>query len=62
MFLSFLVLVYHVLLCLLDFVVSLNDHSHDSVEPRLLNFHLRSELPGSAVFLEEEVQHAVVVD
>ena len=48
--------------CLLDFVVTLNDYSHDSVDPRLLNFHLRSELPDSAEFLEEEVQQAVVVD
>ena len=58
----FLVLVHHVSVCLLDLVVTLNDHSHDSVDPRLLNFHLHSELPDSAVFLEEEVQQAVVVD
>ena len=46
-----------------DLVVTLNDHSHDSVDPRLLNFHLRSGLPYSAVILEEEeVQQAVVVD
>ena len=49
-------------MCLLDFVVTLNDYSHDSVEPRLLNFNLHSELPDSAVFLEEEVKQAVVVD
>ena len=47
---------------LLNLVVTLNDHSHDSVDPRLLNFHLRSELHDYAVFLEEEVQQAVVVD
>ena len=47
---------------LLDLAVTLNDHSHDSVDPRLLNFHLRSELPDSAEFLEKEVQQAVVVD
>ena len=45
-----------------DLVVTLNDHSHDSVDPRLLNFDLRSGLPYSAVILEEEVQQAVVVD
>ena len=39
--------------CLLDFVVTLNDYSHDSVDPRLLNFHLHSELADSAVFPEE---------
>ena len=48
-------------MCLLDFVVTLNDYSHDSVEPRWLNFHLHSGLPDSAVFLVEEVQQAVVV-
>ena len=49
--------------CLLDYVVSLNDDSHDSADPLLLNFHLHSDLPDSAVFLEEEeVQQAVVVD
>ena len=57
-----LVLVYLVSVSLLDLVVTLNDHSHDSVDPRLLNVHLRSELLDSAVFLEEEVQQAVVVD
>ena len=40
---------------LLDFVVTLNDHSHDSVDPRLLNFHLHLSC-DSAVFPEEEVQ------
>ena len=48
--------------CLLDLVVTLNDHSHDSVDPRLLNFHLRSELSDYAEFMEEEVHPAVVVD
>ena len=48
--------------CLLDFVVTLNDYSHDSVDPRLLNFHLHSELPDSGVFPDEEVQQAVAVD
>ena len=48
--------------CLLDLVVTFSDHSHDSVDPRLLNFHLQSGLPDSAVFPEEEVQQAVVVD
>ena len=47
---------------LLDLVVTLNDHSHDSVDPRLLNFHLRSELHDYAELLEEEVQQAVVID
>ena len=33
------------------------------MDPRLLIFHLHSELPDSAVFPEEEeVQKAVVVD
>ena len=49
-------------MCLLDLVVTLNDYSHDSVDPLLLNVHLRSELPDSAVFLEEKVQQADVVD
>ena len=57
-----LVLVYLLSMCLLDLVVTLNDHSHDSVDPRLLNFHLRSELRDSAVLLEEAVQQAVAVD
>ena len=35
---------------LLDLVVSLNDYSHDSVGPRLLNCHHHSELSDSAVF------------
>ena len=48
--------------CLLDFVVTLNDDSHDSADPLLLNFHLHSEFPDSAVFPEEEVQQAVAVD
>ena len=51
-----LVFVDPVSVCLLDFVVTLNGLSHDSVDPRLLNFHLHSELPDSAVFAEEEVQ------
>ena len=46
--------------CLLDFVNS-NGYPHDSVDPRLLNFHLHSVLNDSAVFLVQEVQHAVVV-
>ena len=45
---------------LLDFSVSLNDYSPDSVQ--LLNFHLHSGLSDSAVFPVEEVQQAVVVD
>ena len=49
-------------MCLLDFVVTLNDHPHHSVDTRLLTFHLRSELPDSAEFLEEDVQRAVAVD
>ena len=57
-----LVPVYPVSVCLLDLVVALNDHSHDSVDPRLLTFHPRSELPEAAEFLEEEVQQVVVVD
>ena len=50
--------------CLRDLVVILNDHLNDSVDPRFLNFHLRSELLDSAVLQEEEeeeVQQAVVV-
>ena len=47
-------------MCLLDFVVTLNGCSHDLVNPRLLNFHLYSELPDPDVFSEEEVQQAVV--
>ena len=42
--------------------MTFNDYSHDSVDPRLLNFHLHSGLPDSAVFPEEEVQQAVVDD
>ena len=49
-------------MCLLDFVVTLNDHSHDSVDPRLLNFHLCPEFLDSAVLLEEMVQQPVAVD
>ena len=45
---------------LLDLVVTWNGRSHDFVDPRLLNLHLRSGLPDSSVFLEE-VQHVVVV-
>ena len=45
---------------ILDLVVTLSGRSHDCLDPRLLNFHLRSELPDSAVFPEEEVQQAVV--
>ena len=60
---SFLsVFVNPVSVCLLDLVMTLNDHSSDSVDPRFLNFHLLLELPDSAVFLEEEVRQAVVVD
>ena len=40
--------------CLLDSVVTLNDYSHDSVDSRLLNFHLHSELPDSVVFPNTE--------
>ena len=58
----FSVFVDPVFVCLLDLVVTLNDYSHDSVDPLLLNVHLRSELPDSAVFLEEKVQQADVVD
>ena len=47
---------------ILDLVVTLSGRSHDCLDPRLLNFHLRSGLPDSAVFPEEEVQQAVVVD
>ena len=47
---------------LYDFAVTLNDYSPDSVDPRLLNFHLHSGLSDPAVFPEEEVQQAVVVD
>ena len=46
--------------CLLDFVATLNDYLHDSVDPQFLNFHLHSGLPDAAVFTEEEVQQAVV--
>ena len=46
---------------LLDLVVTLNGRSHDFVDPRLLNLHLRSELPDSVVFLTE-VQQAVVIE
>ena len=49
-------------MCLLDFAVTLNDYSHDSVDPRLLNFHHHSGLSDPAVFSVEKVQHAVVVD
>ena len=49
-------------LYLLDLVVALNDYSHDSVHPRFLNLHHLSELSNSAVFLQEEVQQAVIVD
>ena len=45
-----------------DFVVTLNDYSPDSVDPRLLNFHLHSGLSDPAVFPEEEVPQAVAVD
>ena len=45
-----------------DLVVTLNDYSHDSVDPRLLNFHHNSGLSDSAVFPVEKVQQAVVVD
>ena len=34
---------------ILDFAVTLNDYSHDYVDPRLLNFHHHSELSDSAV-------------
>ena len=37
-----------------DFVVTLNDYSHDSVDPRLLNFHHHSEFSDSAVHPEED--------
>ena len=58
-YLSFLsVFVDHFSVCLLVLVVALNDYSHDSVDPRLLNCHLHSELSDSAVFPEEEVQQA----
>ena len=40
-------------------MVTLNDYSHDSVDPRLLNFHLHSELLDSGLFPEEEVQQVV---
>ena len=39
---------------LLDFSVTLNDYSPDSVDPQLLNFHLHSGLSDSAVFSVEE--------
>ena len=35
-----------------DLVETLDGYPHDSVDPRLLNLHLCSELPDSAVFLE----------
>ena len=61
-FFPFCVCVDSVSVSLLDLVVTLNCRSREFVDPRLLNFHLRSELPDSAVFLEDEVPQAVVVD
>ena len=43
---------------LLDLVVNLNGRSRDFVDPRLLNLHLRPELPGSAE-LRKVVQQVV---
>ena len=58
---SFLsVFVDRVSVFILDLVVALNDYSHNSVGPRLLNCHHHSELSDSAEFLEE-VQQVVVV-
>ena len=37
-------------------------YSHDSVDSRLLNLHLHSGLPDSAVFPEEAEQQTVVDD
>ena len=42
--------------------MTFNDYSHDSVDSRLLNLHLHSGLPDSAVFPEEEEQQAVFDD
>ena len=45
---------------LLVLVVTLNGCSHDFVDPRLLNLHLRPELPESgSADLQKEVQRVV---
>ena len=43
-------------MCLLDFAVTLNDYSHDFVDPQLLNFHHHSELSDSAVAVDKHVK------
>ena len=59
---SFLsVFVDPVSVCLLDLVLSLNDYSHDFVDPRLLSFHHHSELSDSAVFPVEVVNKLLLL-
>ena len=50
----------HVTVSLLDIVVTLNGRARDFVDPRLLNLHLRPELPESGPSeLRKEVQQVV---